>query len=102
MGKLKMENFLTMVFIKGKKTLSNESYWKEILMEGQLTGQGKKSYPDGRAEEGEFKDGQLNGQGIMTYPDGREEGGKLPIRKLKWQRQKDFSSRKNRRGIFQR
>jgi len=32
MGKLKMENFLTMYLLKGRKPFQMESYWKEILM----------------------------------------------------------------------
>ena len=32
-----------------------------------MNGPGKKTYPDGTVEEGEFKDDQLHGQGKATY-----------------------------------
>merc|ERR1712203_237447 len=41
--------------------------WKD----GEMSGQGKMSWPSGAVYEGGYREGQKCGEGILTWPDGR-------------------------------
>jgi len=45
--------------------------WKD----GEMSGQGTKTWTNGDMYEGEFKDGEYDGQGTYTWSDGRKYVG---------------------------
>ena len=51
---------------QGKKTFTNGTIHEGCFKDGELDGQGKKTYADGTILEGCFKNGKLHGQGKTT------------------------------------
>ena len=52
-------------------------YWKYVgeWKDGEMSGQGTKTWTNGDMYEGEFKDGKYDGQGTYTWSDGRKYVG---------------------------
>ena len=56
-------------------TTDGRDYVGKVNRDGQLHGQGKLTYPDGRVYEGNFQNGKYHGTGKLTLPDGYVQEG---------------------------
>ena len=50
---------------------------KKNFRKGQLHGDGKVTYTEGKIEEGEFRRGKRDGQGTRSFPNGEVWTGKF-------------------------
>lgn len=60
----------------GKITYLDGTIWEgECKNTHDLCGKGKRTFPDGRIEEGLFEDGKLNGKGTIIFSNGEKREG---------------------------
>jgi hypothetical protein len=75
----------------------DEGQW----VEGRLTGQGKRTYPDGRTLEGEFREGkQWNAVGVLRHMDGTVDEGLWVEGKLTGHCKKTYPDGRTLEGEF--
>jgi hypothetical protein len=58
-----------------KKTWPDERGYEGEWKDNKKKGRGKETWPNGQVYEGEYKESKRHGQGTMTYADGRRESG---------------------------